>query len=158
MQTYVNLADLVKSFPTSIYLENRRRCSRGRASQSLEENLIHYSFASLEPAGGCNGCCTYPNPANLATCSRLVRYRKHIPHRYRSSIPSAVRRKPRTPHAFARCDHCRTSYCNRSNRSSPSIGNRSPGTTPRRCCTAPLLGRPPRTRPPAPAGEAVSSP
>ena len=46
MQKYVNLVDLVKSFPTSIYLKNRRRYSRERASQSSEENSIHYSFAS----------------------------------------------------------------------------------------------------------------
>ena len=28
VQKYVNLVDLVKSFPTSIYLQNRRRYSR----------------------------------------------------------------------------------------------------------------------------------
>ena len=47
VQKHENLVDLVKSFPTSIYLLNRRRCSRERASQSLEENSIHFSFASL---------------------------------------------------------------------------------------------------------------
>ena len=47
MQKQVNLVDLVKSFPTSIYLQNRRRYSRERAPRSLGENSIQYSFASL---------------------------------------------------------------------------------------------------------------
>ena len=57
----VNLVDLAKSFPIQrvFTCKNRRRYSRERASQSLEENSIHYSFASLgwklavALAGGC---------------------------------------------------------------------------------------------------------
>ena len=55
MQKYVNLVDVVKSFPTSIYLQNRRRYSRERAPRSLGENSIHYSFASLVRPHGSGG-------------------------------------------------------------------------------------------------------
>ena len=51
-RTNVNLVDLVKSFQR-VYTKsckNRRRYSRERASQRLEENSIHYSFASLLPS------------------------------------------------------------------------------------------------------------
>ena len=48
VQNCVNLVDHVKSFPTSIFFrKNRLRYSRERASQSLVENSIHYSFACL---------------------------------------------------------------------------------------------------------------
>ena len=43
----VHCVDLGESFPTSIYLQNRRRYSRERAPRSLRENSIHYSLHSL---------------------------------------------------------------------------------------------------------------
>ena len=46
----VHCADLGESFPTSRYTcKNRRRYSRERATRSLAENSIHFSFASLQP-------------------------------------------------------------------------------------------------------------
>ena len=48
MQKYVNLVDLVKSFPTSIYLQKSASIQpRSLAPQSLGENSIPYAFASL---------------------------------------------------------------------------------------------------------------
>ena len=52
---HVNIVDLLKSFrmlkdpsfQRVLNCKNRRRYSKERASQSLEENSIHYSFASL---------------------------------------------------------------------------------------------------------------
>ena len=48
---YVNLVDLVTSFPTSIHCKRRRRYSRERGSQSLEVIQFIFSFASLTRMG-----------------------------------------------------------------------------------------------------------
>jgi len=44
VQKYVSVVDLVKIFPLSIYLKNRRRYSRERASQSLAVIQFIHSF------------------------------------------------------------------------------------------------------------------
>ena len=57
MQKYVNIVDLVKSFPTSIYYTfaelgvdtAERERDRERASQTFGRDSIHFLFAPLGP-------------------------------------------------------------------------------------------------------------
>ena len=42
MQKYANFVDLVRSFPTSVYLQNRRRYKRKRASQSSRLHVTEF--------------------------------------------------------------------------------------------------------------------
>ena len=68
VQKYVNLVDLVKSFPTRIYLQKSASIQPRTSLSKLGENSIQYSFASLDGGGSGGedgGDDTSPYPGSL---------------------------------------------------------------------------------------------
>ena len=93
-----SLVDIGKSFPTTIYLQNRRRYSRERTHRSLGENSIHYSFASLVvtemgPALAPGPC--RPDPRRWWAGDRFLKYKPHTT----TTIPASLARGNSLPMA-----------------------------------------------------------
>ena len=99
-----NLVDLVKSFPTSIYLQNRRRYNRERASQS---SRLHLSECTCNCITSKKDEFTGNRHAKCCTCPPARRNRGGTGPRSHGGTPRAAC----TPSTC--CRSCSWSICTR---------------------------------------------